>query len=91
MRKWLSALIAGPGGAVDEAALFVCALGTVFIASFFVLNGLIIYSVLARGQAFMMVDYATANATLFGSAGIVAGIVEGFMGYRDRCRPPGGQ
>jgi hypothetical protein len=85
MRAWLADLIAGPDGRVDEAALFICALGLMTIGSWVIMNALISFVVLSRGEHFSMVDFASANAVLLGAAGTTAGIITAFIGTRNKC------
>jgi hypothetical protein len=80
----LAGLIAGPDGRVDEAALFFCSYGLLSLAALFVLNSLAVFVVLFRGEHFAMMDFAQANAILIGSVGATGGIIQGFIGVRNR-------
>jgi hypothetical protein len=88
MRGWLAALIAGPDGAVDEAALFVCSLGLMTIASWGTLTIIAIYMAITTGH-FAMMEFAQASALLLGAGGTTAGIIEAFIGTRNRLNKQG--
>lgn len=85
MRKWLAQLIAGPDGAVDEAALFFCAYGALGIGALAMMNGLMLFLVIFRGEHFDMMACAQSNAILLGALGSVGGIIQGFIGVRNKC------
>ncbi len=80
----LADLIAGPDGQVDEAALFVCLLGVMTFGTWLVMNGLAVYAVVSHKEIFSVTDFATANAVILGAGGTTAGIIEAFIGTRNR-------
>jgi hypothetical protein len=85
MRRWVAALIAGPDGAVDEAALFFCAYALLGLASLFILDSLMVFVVVNRGEHFDMMQFAQANSLLLGALGTVGGIIQAFIGVRNKC------
>lgn len=90
MRNWLSALIAGSDGRVDEAALFIASLGVMTIAAFVTLISLEVYVVIFRDRPFLPDDFATACATILAAGGTTAGIITAFIGTRNLCDKTGG-
>jgi hypothetical protein len=83
--SWLSKLIAGPDGAVDEAALFFCVYGALGLATLVIMDTLIVWVVVHRGDHFDIMEFAQANSMMLTAIGTVGGIIQGFIGVRNKC------